>query len=154
MGRQVGARDRVRLLDFGDFKDPSGLYLDDPDRFAERFQTYLDEAVSWTERVAREATREAAEAFELARDLLRAPDLLKQAGELMQERGYAGDVGPPKLGYVAMSSRELPKPMNLNFVGPSAVGKNRAVDAAAELMPPEALYIETAGSARALIYAE
>ena len=38
------------------------------------------------------------------------------------------------------------------MIAPSAAGKNRAVDAALELIPPEATYVVTAGSARALVY--
>jgi hypothetical protein len=48
----------------------------------------------------------------------------------------------------------LERPQNVAFVAQSAAGKNRAVDAALELIPPEAVYVEKAGSARALVYAD
>jgi hypothetical protein len=42
----------------------------------------------------------------------------------------------------------------VGYVAPSAAGKNRAVDAALQLMPEDAYYLEKAGSARALIYSQ
>ncbi len=60
----------------------------------------------------------------------------------------------PKLIYIGLTSRELERPQNLAVIAPSAAGKNRAVDAALELIPPEAVYCVSAGSARALVYTE
>jgi hypothetical protein len=45
-------RDRVWLVDLGEDKDPSGLYLADPEHFKERWQAALDAAVRWTEHAA------------------------------------------------------------------------------------------------------
>jgi hypothetical protein len=70
----------------------------------------------------------------------------------MRSRGYAGDLRVPKLVYLALTSRELGRPMNIAVVAPPAAGKNRAVDAALELVPEEAVYVMTAGSDRALVY--
>src|SRR5439155_5875000 len=101
-----------------------------------------------------EREQEASAAYLPARDHLYAADVLDRVGAAMEATGYAGDLGPPKLAYVAMTSRLLERPVNLVFVAPSAAGKNRAVDAAAALIPPEALHIEKAGSARALVYSD
>src|SRR4051812_9916242 len=64
----------------------------------------------------------------------------------MQARGYAGDVTPSLLVYVAATSRLLERPQNVACVAQSGAAKNRAVDAALELLPPEAYYLERAGS--------
>ncbi len=72
----------------------------------------------------------------------------------MQQMGYAGDVNPPTLGYVVLTSRVLQRPINLSFVAPSAAGKDRAIDAAKALMPEEAYHEIDAGSDRALNYSE
>jgi hypothetical protein len=40
-------RDRVRLVDLGEYKDVSDVHLADPHRFKERFQAALDAAVPW-----------------------------------------------------------------------------------------------------------
>ena len=86
--------------------------------------------------------------------LLRNSNTIQTVVRAFREGGYAGDdLRPPLLAYIAMTSRLLERPMNLAFVAPSSAGKNRTVDAAAALMPPGALYVERAGSERALIYA-
>lgn len=79
---------------------------------------------------------------------------MDRIGDAIQSLGYAGDLGPPKLAYVAMASRLLPQPMNLNFVAPSATGKSHAVDLPLELMPDGAVYFLRAASPRALIYTD
>ena len=48
-------RDRVRLVDLGKYKDPSGLYLDDAERFEERWATALGASVPWEQYAARES---------------------------------------------------------------------------------------------------
>lgn len=48
-------RKRVRLISLGEYKDPSGLHLDNPEQFAARFQRYLEAAMPWTDQEALEA---------------------------------------------------------------------------------------------------
>jgi hypothetical protein len=147
-------RERARIVEIPGFKDPSALYLDDPDRFQARFQAALAAARPWTELAHAAAQQEATEAYQAAAALLHDPALLGRIGEVMQARGYAGDVRPAQLVYVAATSRLLERPQNVAVVSPSAAGKNATVDAALELIPPEVLHIVTAGSPRALIYTE
>jgi hypothetical protein len=46
--KQSRIRERVWLLNLGKYKDPSALYLADPDHFRERWQAARDVAVPWT----------------------------------------------------------------------------------------------------------
>ena len=86
--------------------------------------------------------------------LLEDSNIIRRIDEGFRQGGYAGDdLRPPRLVFVSMTSRLLERPINIAIVAQSAAGKNRAVDAGAALMPPEALYVERAGSERALIYA-
>ncbi|MBI4641422.1 MAG: hypothetical protein HY731_12055 [Candidatus Tectomicrobia bacterium] len=147
-------RDRVKLVDLGEHKDPSGLYLADPNAFLARWQASLEAAIPWIELDQKQRTREADEAYALAKELLNDPHLLERIKNTMAALGYAGDLTPPLLGYVAITSRLLERPLNLAYIAPSAAGKNRAVDAALQLIPPEAMYLAKAGSPRALIYSE
>jgi len=75
-------------------------------------------------------------------------------GGAIRALGYAGDVTPPMIAYLGLTSRLLRRPLNLAFIAPSSAGKNRAIDDALALMPPSAYYIEKAGSARALVYGD
>jgi hypothetical protein len=145
-------RDRVRLVTLDGVKDPSELHLTDPAGFKTRWEQARDLAVKWIDESAAQQQREAKAAFAMARPLLDDPAILDRVGEAMRSQGYAGDLTPPLLAYLAMTSRLLERPINLVFVAPSAAGKNRTIDAAAALIPAEAVYVEKAGSARALIY--
>jgi hypothetical protein len=147
-------RDRVRLVDLAPYKDPSDLHRDDPERFQERWRAAKDAAILWTDRAAQEASAEAEEAFATCRHLLAEPNILDRVQAVMRARGYAGDLTPPTLGYVALTSRLLDRPLNLAFVAQSGAGKNRALDAGTKLMPPEAYYLVKAASSRTLVYNE
>ena len=147
-------RDRVHLLELGDVKDPSGLYLSDPDHFTVNWQSAVRNARPFLELQATTETTQAEEHYRKAHDLLHDPDILCRVGEAMRASGYAGDLMPVKTVYVAMTSRLLPRAMNVALIAESGSGKTHSVDKARELMPPEAIYIERAGSARALIYVD
>ena len=145
-------RERVRLISLGDANDASGLYLQDRDRFLEYWQSATGAAPSWSDVYAEERSEQAVVNFRLARDLLDDPRLMERIGETIAARGYAGDVRPAMNAYVALTSRILPDPANLAFVAASGAGKNKAVDSAKALMPPEAFHEIRAGSERSLIY--
>ena len=147
-------RHRAWLVELAPFKDPSALYLDDPEHFMDRWQSALAKAVSWTAQAEVARQQDSHTWYTEAKPLLEATDLLERIGQTMQQMGYAGDVNPPLLGYVALTSRLLERPMNLSYVAPSAAGKNRAIDAAKALMPEEAYHEIDAGSDRALIYTD
>jgi hypothetical protein len=145
-------RDKVRLLALDGAKDPSELYLQAPDHFPTAWQAALDRARPWSA-VDAERRTQAAAAYDIAAGPLRRdPCLLDRVSAAMHACGYAGNLNAPLLMYVGLTSRELDRPLNLALVGPSAAGKNRAVDAALALIPPEAVHVVTAGSARALVY--
>src|SRR5947199_301812 len=76
-------------------------------------------AERWCDRAAQEAEAAAAVAYAAARPLLEAPDLLARIGQTMQARGYAGDPAPAVLAYLALTSRLLPRPVNLALVAQS-----------------------------------
>jgi hypothetical protein len=150
--RSSRLQERLRLVDLHPHKDPSALHLASGVGFAVAWQAALAKATPWTERSAGEQRHRAEEAFDLAKELLHAPDILNRVGRAMAAAGYAGDTTPAELAWVAISSRLLERPLNLVFVAPSAAGKNRAVDAAVEYVPAEAVYIMSAASPRVLIY--
>jgi hypothetical protein len=87
------------------------------------------------------------------RTLLEDPQLLFRIGRAMMANGWAGDWRIPQLAYVALTSRLLDRPMNLAFVATPAAGKNATIDAAVALVPRDAVYLFTATSRKALLYA-
>jgi len=118
----------------------------------------LDEAIrsKQTEQQPQTDPKKAAAApidyYETAKELLNDPKLLERVGHVIKASGYAGDLKPPKVGYMVATSRLLERPNNLTFTGPSASGKSAAVDSFLQLIPEEDYYLEKAGSARALVY--
>ena len=69
-------RDMVRVVSLGEFKDPSGLHVDDPARFRERFQEALDGATPWVKVAAAEGGARRREAWERCEPLARLPRIL------------------------------------------------------------------------------
>ena len=131
-----------------------GFFGRDTDTFRQRMQELMSAARPASALRAEALTVEAREVFDKARHLLEAPDLLDRIAEAIRASGYAGDTTPALLSYIAVTSRLLERPMNLAFVAPSAAGKNKAIDAALDLMPGSAFHLEGAGTPRALIYGD
>jgi hypothetical protein len=86
--------------------------------------------------------------------LLRDSNLIQRVFEGIRSMGYVGDPRPAVLVYVALTSRLLPRAINIAIVAPPGAGKNHTVDVARALVPPDAVYLERAGSERALIYTD
>ncbi len=154
----------VALCD-GFQEDPSELYrecadADDLDEagartlFAELMDMVREAAVLIEDVLDAARIEAAAVAFEATDGLLENPELLKHIQSAIREDGYAGDVKPALLTYVALTSRFLERPLNLAVVSPSASGKNRTVDAALDLMPEEAYVRFSATSPMAIVYHE
>ncbi len=147
-------RDRLHLIDLAPFgvKDLSDLYLADPDRFNERFEEARTRAVAYAD-IAAEDERKAAEiAYESAYECVYESNILRLVRDAVRANGYAGNLDPTILAYVAITSRLLSHPLNMAFIAPSGAGKNRAIDAARALVPEDAVYEIKAGSARVVIY--
>lgn len=147
-------RDRVRLVDLGPFKDPSGLYLDDPDRFRERWSQALERAMPWTEVVSKRAASEAAEAWLACGDLAKDPAILDRVADVIEALGVAGERQNARLLYLVLTSRFLDRPVSASIKGPSASGKSYLVEKVLELFPGGAYYTLTGMSERALAYGE
>jgi hypothetical protein len=145
-------RAKVHLVTLPNFKDVSAMHIADEAHFKECFAAASQSAVALEETLHVQETRAREEAYEVAKELLHDPRLFEKIEDAIRAGGYAGDLTPPLMAYLAITSRVLPRPINLSFVAPSAAGKNKAVDDAVRLMPPEAVYQLSAGSPRALIY--
>ena len=135
-------------------KDPSELYLLDPEHFKERMEALLIGSIRVSELRAEAFTSEARKALVTARPLLRDAELLSMLSKVFGEAGYAGDVRPALMAYVAVTSRLTESPLNLGYLSQSASGKNAAIDAALPFFPDESYYLVRASSPRALIYNE
>jgi hypothetical protein len=147
-------RDRVRFVDLSRFgvKDVSALWCDDPNRFTERFEQAKAAATPWTELDSHAREEAAAIAYKTAETLLHSPDIPGALRTAFEQLGYAGDLQPPMMAYLAITSRLLRRPLNMAFIAPSGAGKNHAIDTARKLIPDDAVVEYKASSERAMVY--
>jgi hypothetical protein len=92
------------------------------------------------------------EATEEGLCLLADPHLMDRIGAKLQMRGFAGELRPALLLYLTLTSRVLRRPANVAVEGPSAAGKNFAIDQVTALFPAAAIYRLTSSSERLLVY--
>jgi len=147
-------RDRVRLLDLGEHKDPSDLYRDNPDKFTARMQEAMSNAVAFSEQENAEVARQAREAFTLCQELAYMPDILDRFAETQRERGVAGEGRTMQIIYLAVTSRVLDRPISVAVKGPSSGGKSYTTERTLDLFPDDAFYALSAMSEHALAYSE
>ena len=97
-------RDRVRLLNFKDSKDPSQLYLSDPPRFLEKWQSIQAQAVPYREVIQREVNDERNEASACCHALAQQPRILDAFVETLSQLGVAREERAAKLLYLVLTS--------------------------------------------------
>jgi hypothetical protein len=88
---------------------------------------------------------------------LEADDPLSLVETAIRSLGYGGDLKPPQITYLSLTSRLLAMrhgamPVHLALVGPSCSGKSYTLQTALKFIPPEAYHVIDAGSPRVLIY--
>lgn len=147
-------KNRLHLVDLGEHKDASGLYLTDREGFKSRFLLALTVAAPLAELERAQAERAAREAWAECQELAQAPDILERfAGELARS-GVAGESRVAKLLYLAVTSRLLGRPVSVAVKGPSSGGKSYLTEQVLRFFPESAYYALTAMSDRALAYSE
>jgi hypothetical protein len=147
-------RDRVRLVSLGKHKDPSGLYLDDPADFTERFQAALDAAVPWTEQTAHETATKKTEAWAVCGELAKRPHILNCFADDLTASGVVGVSKLAKLIFLVLVTRVLKRPVSAAIKGPSSGGKSYLVERVLDYVPGTAYYALSAMSERALAYSD
>ncbi len=147
-------RQRVRVLRLPGFKDPSEMYLADPEGFKAAFQKAMDEAPTWAALAAEQkaATRRAA-ATE-CEELAESPDILAMFAADLRRRGVIGEDKCSKILFLALVSRLLDRPISVVVKGPSSAGKSFIVVSTLAFFPASAYYELTGVSERVLAYSE
>jgi hypothetical protein len=149
-----GIRDRVWLVRLDAHKDPSGLHLDDPDRFRERWQVAVENAEPWGARVAELEDAERSELGLRCEQLARDPDILRRFGRDLRATGIVGEDRTAALIYLACTSRLLPKPISVAIKGASSAGKSFTLERSLDFFPAEAYVVMTAMSERGLVFVD
>ena len=147
-------RDRVYLVHLGEHKDPSGLYLSDPEHFKANWLDAIEAAVPWAEFAASETTAIRQEAWEICSTLARTPRILERFVDDLKQNGVVGEARVAKLVYLIVTSRLLDKCVSAATKGPSSAGKSYVTEQALKFFPDSAYYTLTAMSEKALVYSE
>lgn len=147
-------RDRARVVSLAGHKDPSELYLADPDRFAERWEAAVRSADPWPELAAAEERARRRELWGSCAGLAEAPRILERFADELARSGLVGERRAGQLLYLVVTSRLLGRPASAAVKGPSSVGKSHAVEKVLAFFPSSAYYPLSAMSERALAYSE
>jgi hypothetical protein len=89
-----------------------------------------------------------------AGDLIACPDILGLFGAEVENAGLVGETNNAKILYLALTSRLFERPVSIAIKGTSAAGKSFTVERVLEFFPPEAYFVRTGMSERALIYSD
>jgi hypothetical protein len=147
-------RDRVKLVSLGKYKDPSELYLADPDHFKENFNLALSNAIPWSEQeqVREDAERE--KAWAVCHDLAQSPAVLDKFIKVLKGCGLAGEERAAKILFLVIVSRFLQRLISVVIKGPSSGGKSYLVVIVLKFFPSSVFYELTAMSEHSLAYSE
>lgn len=153
-GEKLGElfKDRLRLVKLGEYEDSSGLHLDDPGKFEERFRAALSEAVSYSEQQKKGSEAAAAKMWETCRELAESEDILAEFARDIKEAGVVGQEREAKILYLAATSRYLSMPSSIIVKGPSGGGKSFVLNKVLDFHPEEAYYKLSAMSDKALAH--
>lgn len=147
-------RQRSFIVMLGEHKDPSALYLADPENFPERMREALASAVPFDALKAEAQIAEADEAFEQCRELANSPDILAKFRDSLASIEFVGEDRNASVIFLALVSRLFRKPVSIAVKGPSSGGKSYLVDRVLAHFPAEAVLELTGMSERALLYLE
>jgi hypothetical protein len=147
-------RDRLHLVDLGQFKDASGLYLSDQENFKERFTAALKDATPYAEFKRAETEATARKSWAECEDLIVVPNILERFAKDLARSGVVGESRLAKLLYLAVTSRFLERPVSVAMKGPSSGGKSYLTERVLGFFPDEAYYALTAMSEHALAYGD
>jgi hypothetical protein len=142
----------VKLVSLTDAKDASELYLLDRDAFVVRFEDELQRATPYEEHERIAAEIRARTAWNNAGALAKRPRILNDFKAELDGAGVVGERQLCGLIYLAVTGRFLDRFASVAVKGPSASGKSWAIERVLEFFPPEAYYLLTAMSERALAY--
>jgi hypothetical protein len=147
-------RERLRLVELGEAKDASALYLADPERFKENLRAAFGRAVLWADLERAEADARVRGAWEACRTLAHEGRVLDSFADALRRSGVAGESRVAKLLYLALTSRLLDRPVSVAVKGPSSGGKSYLTENVLRFFPDSAYHALTAMSERTLAYSE
>jgi DNA-binding MarR family transcriptional regulator len=147
-------RDRVRLVKLKGVKDPSELYLKNPKGFRTAWDKAIEASQPWSELEDAQTKEKIETLWQECKDLAGEENILSRFAEALVERGATGVSQRGMFLYLALTSRVLDRIVSAGLKGPSSGGKSYLLDSVLAFFPPEAYYVLTAMSDKALAYSD
>ncbi len=147
-------RDRVRLVDLGEVKDVSTLYLSDLKSFIKRFEEAMARAVPFAQKKQREQTAAHEADGAMCQELASSPAILDRLVATLRRLGVVGEQRLAKLIFLALVSRHFDRPVSCAVKGPSGAGKSFVAEVVLLFFDKGSFYVFTAMSERLLAYDE
>jgi hypothetical protein len=144
----------VRLVTLGEYKDPSALFLADPEQFKKKWEEKIAASIPWADLSRAEAKVRREEVWQSCKELAKERRILDRLVGDLSELGVIGEDRIAKTLYLALTSRFLDRPVSVAVKGPSSGGKSFITEKVLWFFPPAAYYALTAMSDRALAYSE
>jgi hypothetical protein len=135
-------------------KDVSELHLLDPTAFPQRLREAMERATTLLAEEEEHRRAEGAAHWEKCCDLAIRSDILDLFENELRSRGFVGPTGTPKLIFLVLVSRLLPRPVSLVLRGLSSAGKSYNVESVLPFFPQSAYFGRSGMSERALVYSE
>ena len=150
--RSSSIASKVRVIDLGEYKDPSELYLEHRDWFRESFYKLLDAAIPLSNLLRKEADKTSADLLKLCKDIANNEDILQLFAQDLSRLGVVGETKLAKTLYLALTTRFLDTPVSIVVKGSSSTGKSFVEEKVFAFFPEHAYYKLTAASEKAMIY--
>jgi len=151
--RRSALRPRVRVVRLPT-KDVSELHLLDAAAFPATFDATLAKAATLLDVEDEERRQRAAAEWACCEALAREPDILAVFEVELRRRGFVGPTNTPKLVFLVLVSRRLPRPVSLVLRGLSSAGKSYSVESVLPFFPASAYFGRSGMSERALVYSD
>lgn len=151
--RDSALRPRVKLIRLPT-KDVSELHLLDAGLFPQRLREAMEDATTLlAEEEERRRTQAEADWISCS-ELALEPNILELFAAELHSRGFVGSTNTPKLIFLVLMSRLLPRPVSLVLRGLSSAGKSYNVESVLPFFPESAYFSRSGMSERALVYSE
>jgi hypothetical protein len=144
--------DRAKLVHLEGVKDLSELHLGSPATFEERVREAMETATLWSEHEAAKEEQRRQEAWARCKQLATQSFILDHFVAAVRPLGLVGEDVAAQVVYLALTSRRLPRQVNVVLKGPSSGGKNTVLEKTLEFFPESAVHVLTGLSEHSLAY--
>lgn len=144
--------DRLKLIPFKKYKDPSGMYIASPKRFEKRMKRRLELAKPLHKYLEKQKQVEIEQLWQECKEIAESKNILSLFTKDISKIGLVGEEKLVKTLYLALTTRLLDEPVSVAIKGSSSSGKSYTSNEVLKFFPEDSYYPLTAASEKALIH--